>query len=393
MAPEQAMAKELGPWTDLYSTGVVAYELLMGQVPFSDTETPVAILLRHVNDPPPAPRSIRPDLDEGIEAWLLKMLAKNPADRFQHATDAWDAFEEIVVTVVGPRWRRDARILGLGGGSYSPTPTPLPSIPKMATPEPVNAPPPPPPPATPTPTPPPAAPEPIAAAPVAQVTPPPAAPPPEAPPAVDAFEASEPLPTMAPQLAPQADSFEWPALQARPAPKLPGRSRRLLVIGAGLVVLIGAGIAAAVTLTGGGSSSGLSTVTSSSTSTPTQTTRTTTSQPVLPDPAVPAARRPALIGAGSVLFATSPGGRVARLNGRSLRQLAITSDASRPRALAVLGRTLIVADDKTLYRLRSDTLAPVAASAFGPAPLVGGGGRSPIVAATGRRVCLVGRPV
>ena len=146
MAPEQAMAKELGPWTDLYSTGVVAYELLVGQVPFSDTETPVAILLRHVNDPPPAPRSIRPDLDEGIEAWLLKMLAKNPADRYQHATDAWDAFEEIVVTVVGPRWRRDARILGLGGGSYSPTPTPLPSIPKMATPEPVNAPPPPPPP-------------------------------------------------------------------------------------------------------------------------------------------------------------------------------------------------------------------------------------------------------
>ncbi len=181
MAPEQAMAKELGPWTDLYSTGVVAYELLVGQVPFSDTETPVAILLRHVNDPPPAPRSIRPDLDEGIEAWLLKMLAKNPADRFQHATDAWDAFEEIVVTVVGPRWRRDARILGLGGGSYSPTPTPLPSIPKMATPEPVNAPPPPPPPPpppTPTPTPPPAVPEPIPAAPVAQVTPPPATPPP-----------------------------------------------------------------------------------------------------------------------------------------------------------------------------------------------------------------------
>ena len=55
MAPEQAMAKELGPFTDLYSTGIMAYELLVGQVPFSDTETPVAILLRHVNDPPPAP--------------------------------------------------------------------------------------------------------------------------------------------------------------------------------------------------------------------------------------------------------------------------------------------------------------------------------------------------
>ena len=232
-------------------------------------------------------------------------------------------------------------------------------------------------------------PEPTPAAPVAQVTPPPATPPAVTPPPVDAFDAAEPLPTMAPQLAPQADSFEWPALETEPAAKPPGRSRRPLVIGAGLIVLIGAGIAAAVSLTGGGSS-GLSTVTSSSTSTPTQTTRTTATRPLLPDPAVPAARRPALIGAGNALFATSPGGRVVRLNSRSLRQLAIASDASRPRALAVLGRTLIVADDKTLYRLRSDTLAPVGASAFGPAPLVAGGGKSPIVAATGRRVCLVG---
>ena len=211
------MAKELGPWTDLYSTGVVAYELLVGQVPFSDTETPVAILLRHVNDPPPAPRSIKPDLDEGIEAWLLKMLAKNPADRFQHATDAWDALEEIVVTVVGPRWRRDARVLGLGGGSYTPTPTPLPSIPKIATPPPVNAPPPPPAAAaspTPTPTPPPAG-RPVAAAPVAghavDAAPPPAAPPRRR---VRARPSRSPRPRRA---APQADSFEWPAL-GRPRP-------------------------------------------------------------------------------------------------------------------------------------------------------------------------------
>src|SRR5919204_474226 len=47
MAPEQAMAKDIGPWTDLYSVGVIAYELLVGQVPFHDTTTPMAILLRH----------------------------------------------------------------------------------------------------------------------------------------------------------------------------------------------------------------------------------------------------------------------------------------------------------------------------------------------------------
>ena len=255
MAPEQAMAKELGPWTDLYSTGVVAYELLVGQVPFSDTETPVAILLRHVNDPPPAPRSIRPDLDEGIEAWLLKMLAKNPADRFQHATDAWDAFEEIVVTVVGPRWRRDARILGLGGGSYTPTPTPLPSIPKMA-----DA----------------GAGERAASASAtttADAHPNAAAGGARAGPRCAGRTGHAPSRHAAPRQRrrrstrstrpsryprwrrsshrrPTASSgLRW---RPRPRRRPPGRSRRPLVIGAGLLVLIGAGIAAAVSLTGGG---------------------------------------------------------------------------------------------------------------------------------------------
>ncbi len=373
----------------------MAYELLVGQVPFSDTETPVAILLRHVNDPPPPPRSIKPDLDEGIEAWLLKMLSKNPADRYQHATDAWDALEEIIVTVAGPRWRRDARVLGLGGGSY--TPTPMPSIPKIPTPPPVTAEPvatPPPaaapvtPPPAPTPTPAPApTPEPVAAA--------------APPPPIDAFAASEPLATAAPLLAPQADSFEWPALEpevaapkAKPSkPAKAGGSRRPLALIIGLLVLAGGAVAAYLALGGGGNSSGLSTVSTPSTvsSTPTTTTpKTTPTTPLLPDPAVPAAKRVALVPAGGTLFAASPAGHVARLNGTSLRQLAVGSDAASPRALAVLGRTLIVADDHTLSRFNSATLAPVGASAFGPAPVLGGGGKVPLVAATGHKLCLVG---
>src|SRR4029077_8847952 len=56
MAPEQAMARDVGPWTDLYSAGVAAYERILGQVPFHDADTPMAILLHHVNEPPPPPR-------------------------------------------------------------------------------------------------------------------------------------------------------------------------------------------------------------------------------------------------------------------------------------------------------------------------------------------------
>ena len=57
MAPEQAMGKgkEVGPWTDLYSVGCIAYELFTGKPPFYDADEPMAILLRHITEPlPPA---------------------------------------------------------------------------------------------------------------------------------------------------------------------------------------------------------------------------------------------------------------------------------------------------------------------------------------------------
>ena len=61
MAPEQAMAQEIGPWTDLYQTGVVAYELLTGEVPYRTEGAPIAVLMKHITDPvPDAPRGHRP---------------------------------------------------------------------------------------------------------------------------------------------------------------------------------------------------------------------------------------------------------------------------------------------------------------------------------------------
>ena len=105
------MGRDLGPWTDLYSVGVMAYEMLVGRVPFDDAETPMAILMRHVNEPIPAPRSVRPDLDADLASWIERLLAKSPADRTQSAHQAWDELEEIVIGTLGPRWRRDARLL------------------------------------------------------------------------------------------------------------------------------------------------------------------------------------------------------------------------------------------------------------------------------------------
>jgi serine/threonine protein kinase len=127
MAPEQAMAQEIGPWTDLYSVGCMAHELFTGKVPFHDTDAPMAILLRHVNEPIPPVKSIDPSIDQGTSDWVERLLVKDPKQRTQSAVDAWDEFEEIVIGILGPRWRREARLLESAAQLDTPKPlTPAP---------------------------------------------------------------------------------------------------------------------------------------------------------------------------------------------------------------------------------------------------------------------------
>jgi serine/threonine protein kinase len=179
MAPEQAMAADVGPWTDLYATGVIAYELLVGQVPFSGRDTPMAVLYKHVNDPIPPPRTLRPDLDPGLVDWLERMLAKDPGARPADAVEAWEALEEVVLDTVGPRWRREARLLDAEEAAVMPPPlepatfvdTPSAAPPPAPPPPPDPAPPPPPfPPPPPPPETIPADPEPAAAPPSTSFT-------------------------------------------------------------------------------------------------------------------------------------------------------------------------------------------------------------------------------
>ena len=110
MAPEQAMGRDIGPWTDLYSVGVVAYELLAGRPPFIAGEEPLAVLMKHVTEQPQPLDQVRPEIDPRLSAWVMKLLAKEPAERYRNASQAWDALEEIVVALAGPMWRRQARI-------------------------------------------------------------------------------------------------------------------------------------------------------------------------------------------------------------------------------------------------------------------------------------------
>ena len=95
MSPEQSMGQPVDYRCDIYSLGVVLYELVTGRVPY-EAETPLAVLLKHVNDPLPLPRQIKPDLPEAVERVILKAMAKAPDDRFQSAQQMVDALAAAV---------------------------------------------------------------------------------------------------------------------------------------------------------------------------------------------------------------------------------------------------------------------------------------------------------
>ena len=86
MSPEQYSGNELTPATDVYSLGVILYEMLAGMAPFTGS-TPAEIAQKHANDPPHAPREIVAAIPEDIERIVLKALEKQPGDRFANAAE------------------------------------------------------------------------------------------------------------------------------------------------------------------------------------------------------------------------------------------------------------------------------------------------------------------
>jgi eukaryotic-like serine/threonine-protein kinase len=96
MSPEQVRGEVVDARSDLYSFGVILFELLTGRVPFKD-ESDFQIMIHHVQTPPPLPTQLLPNIPAQLEQLVLRCLAKDPAERFQNADEilaALDAFEE-----------------------------------------------------------------------------------------------------------------------------------------------------------------------------------------------------------------------------------------------------------------------------------------------------------
>src|ERR1700759_2458675 len=114
IAPEQAQGQRVDEHTDVYSLGVVLYELLTSEVPFPG-ENFVAVAMRHINEPPPPIRDKRPDVPPRVEAAVQKAMAKRPEDRFPTMAafcaelDACLAELQAAGTVVAPAVARAPR--------------------------------------------------------------------------------------------------------------------------------------------------------------------------------------------------------------------------------------------------------------------------------------------
>jgi basic membrane protein A len=95
MSPEQGAGSKIDSRSDIYSLGIILYEMATGRVPYR-AETPVAVVFMHVSGPLPLPRSVNPDLPEAVERVILKALARNPDDRYQTAEDLVAALKRAI---------------------------------------------------------------------------------------------------------------------------------------------------------------------------------------------------------------------------------------------------------------------------------------------------------
>jgi eukaryotic-like serine/threonine-protein kinase len=97
MAPEQVMGGEIDARADLYSLGIILYQMVTGTVPFK-ANMPMQVAMQHMQSPPPSPRALRRELPPAAEQVILRALAKRPDERYKNVQEFASAFRLSLIT-------------------------------------------------------------------------------------------------------------------------------------------------------------------------------------------------------------------------------------------------------------------------------------------------------
>ena len=134
LSPEQARGSQVDQTSDLYSVGVVLYELLTGQVPFTG-ETPLEIAMKHLSEVPKPPSELRPEVPHDLDLVVLRALAKDPSERYQSAEKMDADLERVLAGMpVGSETAEAATAVLSGSGVIAAAPTSVITRPTRAAP-------------------------------------------------------------------------------------------------------------------------------------------------------------------------------------------------------------------------------------------------------------------
>jgi hypothetical protein len=111
ISPEQALGELATPRSDLYSLGVVLYEMLTGELPY-DAETPVGVVMKHVSGLTRSPRDANPEVPEELDALVARLLSKDPEERYPDAATLTEDLGRIIEALPPDAGERRARLAG-----------------------------------------------------------------------------------------------------------------------------------------------------------------------------------------------------------------------------------------------------------------------------------------